>query len=51
METICTTLYENIFMSEFTEKYIYLLTKNKSVIYLLYIDDIFIVWIKCENQI
>ena len=37
-------------MSEFEEKYIYCLIKNKSVIYLRYIDDIFTVWIKSESE-
>ena len=36
MGTICTPSYANIFMSEFEEKYIYPLIKNKSVIYLRY---------------
>ena len=45
MRTICAPSYANIFMSEFEEKYIYPLINNKSVIYLRYIDDIFMVWI------
>ena len=51
MGTTCAPLYANIFMSEFKEKYIYPLMKNKSVIYLRYIDDIFIVWIKSESEL
>ena len=51
MRTICIPSYANIFMSEFEEKYIYPLVKNKSVIYLRYIDDIFMVWIKSESEI
>ena len=38
-------------MSEFEEKYIFSLIKNKSVIYLRYIDDIFMVWIKSESEL
>ena len=38
-------------MSEFKEKYTYHLIKNKSVIYLRYIDDIFMVWIKSESEL
>ena len=34
MGTICVSSYANIFMSEFEEKYIYPLIRNKSVIYL-----------------
>ena len=36
--TICVPSYANIFMSEFEEKYIYPLMKNKSVVYLRDID-------------
>ena len=38
-------------MSEFDEKYIYPLIKNRSVIYLCYIDDIFMVCIKSESEL
>ena len=41
MGTICAPSYANIFMSEFEEKYIYPLIKNKSVIYLHYLDDFY----------
>ena len=51
METICAPSYVNLFMSEFEEKHIYPLIKNKSVIYLCYIDDIFMVWIKSESEL
>ena len=51
MGTICAPSYVNIFISEFEEKHIYLLIKNKSVIYLRYIDDIFMVWIKSESEL
>ena len=51
MGTICAPSYVNIFMSEFEEKYIYPLIKNISVIYLRYIDNIFTVWIKSENEL
>ena len=51
MGTICAPSYANIFMSEFEEKHIYPLIKNKSAIYLRYIDDIFMVWTKSENEL
>ena len=51
MGTICAPSYATIFISEFEEKYIYPLIKNKSVIYLHYIDDIFMVWIKSESEL
>ena len=38
-------------MPEFEEKHIYPLIKNKSVIYLRYIDDIFMVWIKFDSEL
>ena len=38
-------------MSEFEVKHIYPLIKNKSVIYLRYIDDIFMVWIKFDSEL
>ena len=46
MGTIYVPSYANIFMLEFEEKHIYPLTKNKSVVYLCDIDNIFMVWIK-----
>ena len=51
MGTICAPSYANIFMSEFEEKHIYPLIKNKSVIYLCYIGNIFMVWIKSESEL
>ena len=51
MGTICSPSYASIFMSEFEEKHIYLLMKSKSVIYLRYIDDIFMVWSKSESEL
>ena len=51
MGTICPPSYTNIFMSEFEEKHIYPLIKNKSAIYLRYIDDIFMVWTKSESEL
>ena len=51
MGTICAPSYANIFMSEFEEKYIYPLLKKKSVIYLCYIDGIYMVWIKSESEL
>ena len=51
MGTICTPSYANIIMSECEEEHIYPLIKNKSVIYLRYIDNIFMVWIKSESEL
>ena len=38
-------------MSEFEEKYTYPLIKNKSIIYLRYIDEIFMVCIKSKSEL
>ena len=50
MGTICAPAYANIFMAEFEQKYIYLLTKDKSILFLRYID-IFMAWTKSEKQV
>ena len=51
MRTICAPSYVNTFTPEFEEKHIYPLIKNKSVVYLRYIDDIFMVWTKFESEL
>ena len=51
MGTFCAPSYTNIFMSEFEERYIDPLIKNKSVIYLHYVDDILMVWIKFKSKV
>ena len=51
MVTICAPAYANIFMAEFEQKYIYPLIKDKSVLFLRYIDDIFMVRSKSEKQL
>ena len=49
--TICAPAYANIFMAEFEQKYVYPLIKDKSILFLRYIDDIFMVWTKSEKQL
>ena len=44
MGTICGPVYANIFMGKFEQKYIYPLTKDKSILFLM-------VWIKSEIQL
>ena len=51
MGTICAPAYANIFMAEFEQKYLYPLIKYKSILFLRYIDDIFMVWTKSEKQL
>ena len=50
MGTICAPAYANIFMAEFEQKYIYPLTKDKSILFLRYVDEIFMAWTKSEKQ-
>ena len=50
MGTICTPTHANIFMREIEEKY-YPLIQNKSRSYLCFIDNIFMVWTKSENEL
>ena len=51
MGIICAPAYANIFMAEFDQKYIYLLIKDKLILFLRYIDDICMVWAKSEKQL
>ena len=44
MGTICAPPYANIFMANFEAKHIYPYIKEKSLLYLRYIDDIFMIW-------
>ena len=50
MGTISAPAYANIFMTEFEQKYVYPLIKDKSILFLHYID-IFMVWTKPEKQL
>ena len=51
MGTICAPAYANIFMAKFEQKHIYPLIKDKSIPFLSYIDDIFVVWTKSGKQL
>ena len=51
MGTICVPTYAKIFMSEFEEKYIYPLIKNKSSSYLHFTDGIFMAQTKSETEL
>ena len=44
MSTICAPAYANIFMAQFGKQHIYPYIKNKSILYLRYIDYIFMIW-------
>ena len=39
MGTICASSYENIFLAEFEQKYVYRLIKDRLIFFLRYIDD------------
>ena len=51
MVTTCAPSYKNTFMAEFEQKYIYPLIKNKSILFLRYTHDIFMLWTKSEKQL
>ena len=51
MSTICAPAYANIFIAEFEQKYVYPLIKDKSILFLHYTDDIFMVWTKFVKQL
>ena len=44
MGTICALAYANIFMAQFQKQHINPYIKHKSILYLLYIDDMFMIW-------
>ena len=51
MGTICALAYANIFMEYFEEKFIYPLIDAKTLLYLSFIDDIFMIWTKSEKDL
>ena len=51
MGTICVPPYANIFMAYFKEKFIYPLIRNATTLYLRYMDDKILIWIKSENEL
>ena len=51
MGTICAPAYANIFMEQFEKQHIYPYIKNKSILCLRYIDDIFIIWTGTKQEL
>ena len=51
MGTICAPAYASTFTAEFEQKLIYPMIKDKSILFLCYIDDIFMVWNKSEKEL
>ena len=51
MRTICVPTYTDILMSKFEERYIYPLIKEKSSSYMHFINNVYMIQIKSENQL
>ena len=51
MGTKCAPSYANLFMGYFEERYIYPHIANKNILYLRYIDDIFLIWTGSEHEL
>ena len=49
--TICAPAYANIFMAQFEKQHIYPYIKNESILYLQYIDDIFMIWTRTKQEL
>ena len=44
MVTICALAYANIFMAQFEAKHIYPYIHGKSLLFVRYINDVFMIW-------
>ena len=51
MGTICAPAYANIFMANFELKYIYPYIKDKTKMFLRFIDDLFMIWTGSEQEL
>ena len=51
MGTICAPAYANNFMAQFEKQHIYPYIKNKSILYLRYIDNIFMIWTETKQEL
>ena len=51
MGKICAPAYANIFMAQFGKQHVYPYIKNKSILYLQYIDDIFMIWTGTKQEL
>ena len=49
--TICAPAYANTFMAQFEKQHIYPYIKNKSILYLRYIEDIFMIWTGTKQEL
>ena len=50
MGTICAPPFANIFMEKFEETFIYPYIQNLCILYLRYIDDLFLIWTGTKEQ-
>ena len=51
MGNVYTPSYANFFIAQFEEKHIHLYIKDMSLLYLRYIDDIFVIWKGTKEQL
>ena len=51
MGTICAPAYGNIFMAQFEKQHIYPYIKNKSILDLRYINDMFMIWTRTKQEL
>ena len=51
MGTICALAFANILMAQFEKQHIYPYIKNKSILYLRYIDDICMIWTGTKQEL
>ena len=51
MSTICAPAYANMFMGQFEKQHTYPYIKNKLILYLRYIDDIFMIWTGTKQEL
>ena len=51
MGTICAPAYTDIFMANFELKYIYPYLKDKTKMFLRFIDDLFMIWTGLEHEL
>ena len=51
MGSKCSPSYANLFMGNFEDKFIYPKIENKSACYHCFIDDIFMVWTRTEEEL
>ena len=51
MGTICAPAYANIFMAQFEAKHRYPYIHGKALLFLRYIDDIFIIWNETAEEL